>query len=505
MTNPEQSLTRATHISNIILAAGSAASVLVFFYYFYYYSWTGARQFSNRIGILLYYVLPVGLAFLLFASLRLPRGHKINLAILCVSLTASLYGAESFLLFIDPTVNRPVKPLMAVIDGLPRGEKERAATKIAKQFGVPVDSRSGLEVLTDLQKGGIDAVPIITPSKHLFIRQPDGSVKSAISINGEEVMPLGGISGKTTLLCNESGQWIHYPSDEHGFNNPKGSWQIRQMDIAAVGDSYAHGYCVPPNKGFVALIQQRYPATLNLGMAGNGPLLTLATVSEYLTVFKPKVVLWFYFEGNDIPDVQTEKESRLLMRYLKEGFNQSLIVRQNDVDRALLADIKRQMVLGEIARARWKANYRGNLRDKLLDFVKLSALRTKLALVEGTTSEAVKNLADLEGPTTNLFDEILSQAKARVGAWRGQLYFVYLPYWGRYGLKSLGPGANQREQVLNYVRSLGISIIDIHPVFQAQGDPLSLFPFREDGHYNEQGHRLVAEKVLNSISGLTAK
>ena len=98
-----------------------------------------------------------------------------------------------------------------------------------------------------------------------------------------------------------------------------------------------------------------------------------------------------------------------------------------------------------------------------------------------------------------LFREILSQAKTRVDAWGGQLYFVYLPEWARYN-DYTSWGKTKRGSVLTMIESLGIPIVDIDPAFQANGDPLSLFPFRGLGHYNETGHRLVAEEVLRSLS-----
>ena len=221
-------------------------------------------------------------------------------------------------------------------------EKKKEAAKLAKKFGVEIDTRGGFEVIADLRKRGIDAVPIITPANHLFVEQPDGSIKSAINIGGTEVIPFGGISNKVTVLCNESGPWITYTSDEHGFNNPREIWQSGQIDVAALGDSFAQGYCVTSDKNFVALIRRGYPATLNLGMAGNGPLLMLATLKEYLPRLAPKIVLWFYYEGNDLTDLQTEKKSAILMRYLKDDFNQGLLARQSDVDQALTNEIDRE-------------------------------------------------------------------------------------------------------------------------------------------------------------------
>ena len=254
----------------------------------------------------------------------------------------------------DSTVPGLAKPVMT--DVITSKEKKKEAAKLTKKFGVEIDTRGGFEVIADLRKRGIDAVPIITPSNHLFVKQPDGSIKSAINIHGTEVIPFGGISNKVTVLCNENGPWVTYESDEHGFHNPKGMWKSGRIDIAALGDSFAQGYCVPSDKNFVALIRRGYPATLNLGMAGNGPLLMLATLKEYLPLLAPKIVLWFYYEGNDLTDLQTEKKSGILMRYLKDDFNQGLLARQSDVDQALTNEIDREEALERAREARRQEN-----------------------------------------------------------------------------------------------------------------------------------------------------
>jgi hypothetical protein len=97
-----------------------------------------------------------------------------------------------------------------------------------------------------------------------------------------------------------------------------------------------------------------------------------------------------------------------------------------------------------------------------------------------------------------VFHDILRQARTRVAAWNGQLYFVYLPEWSRY-TRYRSWGKDKRDDVLALVRRLGIPVIDIDPVFQAHGDPLALFPFRGVGHYTEEGHRLVADEVLRHL------
>ena len=491
---PENVLTK---ISNFVLIAAGLFCIFTALHYFYYYGWLGERQFISRLSNMLYYYVPVGLAALFFASLQLRPSYKINVALSCVSVAGSVFAIELVLEFAQARLFDPTKPVMSFVTDA--DNKERAA-KLTRKFGVKIDTRTPGEVIANLREEGIDAIPIITPSNNLFIEQPDGSIRSALEINGREVMPLAGVSHKVTLLCNESGQWIDYRSDRHGFNNSDDQvWQSNPLQIAALGDSFTHGYCVPNDQNFVALIQHEYPATLNLGIAGDGPLLMLAKVKEYLRPLKPKIVLWFYYEGNDLTDLQIERKSSLLRNYLTDGFSQGEIHRQSDIDQAILADLPRQWSIEKARLAAKATGKRVQLVDKFAEFAKLPMVRQRLGLTGGVSREDAGMLADLAGRNTEVFREILFQAKNQVDAWGGQLYFVYLPEWARYS-RFISWGEEKRTEVLTLVGNLGIPIIDIDPVFQAHGDPLSLFPFRGLGHYTEAGHRLVAEAVLRGVA-----
>jgi hypothetical protein len=97
------------------------------------------------------------------------------------------------------------------------------------------------------------------------------------------------------------------------------------------------GAACPPTKILSLLFRDRYPATLNLGGGGNGPLLMLATLKEYAEPVKARTVLWFYFEDNDLTDLRKEKNAPLLMRYLTDGFRQGLFGQQAAIDRSLAA------------------------------------------------------------------------------------------------------------------------------------------------------------------------
>ena len=481
--------------ANIVLAGGAFLCILVLFYLLYYYGWTAERHFSSPFRMVLYWVFPAVLASLLFGCLRWNPEVKINMAVLCLSTAISIYGAELFLTFSSSAI---FPPGALTGPGNVRSQRENnAIVKLAKRFGVEFDPRTKLEVINELRRQGIDAVPNVFPRK-LFGEQNDVPPKSAIRVNGAEVLPLGGISNKITVLCNENGAYVTYASDEHGFHNPPGIWSLDHIDVAAVGDSFAHGACVPSDRNFVGLIRKHYPATLNLGAAGNGPLLVLASLKEYLPRVTPKIVLWFYFEGNDLGELSRELESPLLMAYTKGDFNQDLLDRQSDIDQAL------KQYLQEEERLEIKSQETARQKDKMMtvdtvkNIIKLSAVRQKLGLVDrgpilDEDAETTAGVRELD-----MLRDILLEAKASVESWNGQLYFVYLPEWDRYARPQLA--RKDRESVLRLVESLNILAIDLHPTFQAQADPLSLFPFRRFGHYNEEGHRLVAETVQQFLS-----
>jgi hypothetical protein len=481
----ESFLRTAARFADIVLAGGAVFCLLAWLYILYAYGWTGQRTITSPLGLAMYYVLPISLAILLFGSLRLKPSYRITAALSCLLLTASAYGLEGFLRRSEST------PSLSQIRIMPANEKTKMVDKLAKQFGVDIDIRDQHEVIAALQNQSIEAVPQV--SLHLLKEESSGH--SAISIQGVEVAPLGGIANRLTVVCNQNGKPLMYESDERGFHNPKGLWRSEHMDIAAVGNSLTLGYCVPSDENFVALIRRRYPATLNLGMPGEGPLRILATLKEYARPFKPKLVLWFYSEANSLPELQEEEQSRILMRYLEDDFKQALLANQSAIDQALTADIPRRTAVETSRRQSKKESNAGAVADSL-PLLKLSRLRAHLGLVYGKDERE----AEVEGATMNLLQKTLSQANNRVSAWGGKLYFIYLPSWDRYAGNNPESADRQRAQVLTYVDSLGISVIDLHPAFEALSDPLSLFPFRGPGHYNQEGHGLVAEEVLKVIS-----
>ena len=447
----------------------------------------GVARTDRVLDAVLSIVCPAFAAGLLVLGVFLPASQRRDLALCVTSIVVATYLGELGLAALYPHVHKSgaagwPRPDHRIIARAPQ-----ARVRTARAFGVDYDSRSVLEVVSELRKTQPNVHPAIFPVNVNVLADRGGALHSAISIAGQPVVPLGGIANAVTVFCNEGGRYVTYESDEHGFNNPKGLWTPRAVDIAAVGDSFTHGMCVPPQDNFVARIRRVYPKTLNLGMSGSGPLLMLAEVQEYLTALRPRIVLWFFVEGNeepsgnDLTDLRAERKSPILMRYFwRTDYRLGLLDRQLEIDGALTS---------------YLAGVNGEGPGLVRQIAGLYHVRTALGLLGGLSQ--TEAYSDIE---RDLFEQIVLRARSAVDAWGGRFYVVYLPDFSRYAKSGTAPPNPDRDRILALLRRAGVPVIDVHEAFLQEADPLDLFPFRIRGHYNERGHRVVAEAVLRSMS-----
>lgn len=408
-----------------------------------------------------YYVVPiVGLA-LMGLALMTREETRVNLAISVVAVGLALYAVE-LVLFV---VHKPPDDT--------RFEYVERRIEAAKALDVPYDLRSQLEIVVDLEEQGVQAVARVHPAAFV--------PSNGILAGNERVLPVSGISRTVTVTCNESGEWTVFDSDEHGFRNPQGQYDRDSIDVVIVGDSYAFGACVPQGKGVGSALRRTGRSVLNLGYGGNGPLLELAALKEYGEQFAPPAVLWLYFEGNDLLDLRRERRSSLLLNYLDSGFSQRLFEKQDLIDSLLYAfhDKRRARAQARV-RARWRC------------VAVLCGLRN--LLVRAPVAELHEGDVPLD-----LFGEVLARAEDRVTSWGGELFFVYIPVWHRYSRTIDQDSFRDRRDVLEMLEESGIPVIDFTDVVGSHPDPLSLFPFRERGHYTEEGYALLADQIAAQL------
>lgn len=358
---------------------------------------------------------------------------------------------------------------------------ERA--KAARAKGITFDKRSQVEYALDLRKKGTRAYPIFTPASVLF-QAENGLFKSALVVGGRETLPLGGVARTLSLGANESGKMAEFVTDELGFNNPPGLWGTGPIDVLLIGDSFATGWGVAPEHNIAAPIRARWPRTVNLGLTGAGPLLELGGLRELGKVLEPKVVLWLYYEGNDLLDLQRERRT-LLWGYLTPDFTQDLWARRADVDRELAAFLDRRI---NTTSAWWSTP---------LD---VASLRRVRALRKGKSERYVPGKADF-----GRYARVIAEGKKAVAAWGGQTWLVYLPSWGRFTSPAEVAALNgDREQILAIARGEGLTVVDATEIFTAAGDPLDNFPYRLHGHYNPRGYELIGRALTERVAAAGA-
>ena len=332
-------------------------------------------------------------------GLKLSDEVKVNLSLLVFLLGISIYALEIYL-------KKDVKT---------SSEKTAIEIKKAKatEMGIPYDSRTKLEVLRDLRKEGFEAYPNVNAGdliKH-------SSTLNGLSIKGNNILPLGGISNKVVIASNENGYWMKYKSDKFGFNNPNEVYQNIKIDIVMIGDSYTEGYAVKNKETIGAVLREFNFNVINLGKAGHGPLLEFATLKEYAKPLKPKILLWLY-NVTDIQDLHKELHSPILKKYLNEDkFSQNLRLNQNEIDTVWINYVSKKLQKSKDSKI--FTNY---WVKKILKISLLSNLRSKFKL---------KPIASLIEPATDkdyiIFQDILKKSNDMVTGWNGQLYFVYLP------------------------------------------------------------------------------
>ena len=454
-----------------------AASIVLLIYTYYLAEIT--YQGGSSSTYFKYYL--ISLTGILFwgAVLLLREGIQANIVTVSISLVVVIYLFEGGLTFL----------------GL--GQIDRVAA--AEELGVEYDLRTRLEVIEDLITKGVDTVPTVAVYNHAqylhnsALINKIGTTKTDI----DHLLPLGGVSNKTTVSGNESGKYLVYMSDRHGFHNPDSQWDSKELEWLLTGDSFTLGEAVQPGQEIAGQIRSiTGNSAINLGISGNGPLLEYAALVEYGKTLTPAKVLWIYFEGNDlISDLKLEKTNSLLMQYMEDEFSQNLINRQKEIDNSLEKYI-------EIARAQHSEEEEAHVTQLEINaqryktgWIRLSRVRKVL----GFDVVDVDVEVDIDYP---LFAKILTKAKGEVEAWEGELYFIYLPEYGRYNNKTISHDKfRKKTEVIDLVKQLDIPVIDIHQeVFANHSDPLSLFPFRLSGHYNADGYSEVAKAIVTGVN-----
>jgi len=316
-------------------------------------------------------------------------------------------------------------------------------------------------------------------------------------LKGKKI-PFRGPINKASLGSNEIGSRKIIINDKYGFKNFNNVYE-KSIDLMIIGDSFAEG--VPfGNKDDVSGVinsSSNYNS-INYGINGAGPLNTLGVLREYGKGFKPKNVFYFYYEGNDLFNLQQEKKT-FLIKYLDNNFSQNLFYSKNEVESFfyeyedlfyknlpfLLEQEKKQKDTINIIKKK------NNFKENLKDIIELQSLRDILI------PKSAYYLRNNELVDYKIFEEILIKMKQEVDGWGGKFTLVYLPDWTRYNSKFSMSKKIMKDKVEKISVKNTINFIDMVTIFKKNKlNNKSLFNGSVYGHYTKQGYKILADTII---------
>ena len=331
------------------------------------------------------------------------------------------------------------------------------------------DDRSPMEVYKELKSK--DFVLYLSPSNFIT------------NSNLKNLYSLSGISNSKTIWCNENGYYVNYNSDRYGFGNPDDEWDKTSIDYLIVGDSFGKGACVNEEDSISGNLRSYENSVLNLSNSGNGPLIQYATLKEYLGLKNVKKILWIYYEGNDLFNLEIELKNKFLINYItNDNFSQNLHKKQNEIDNKLLKFLNNKL-----------KNYDFSKKDKgyfdeIFKFLKLTNLRR---LTIDRNYEYLTSVPDE-------FEKILKLAKILSEKNGSELYFIYLPDLSRYDRRDFNNlDYLNYGKILQIVDKLEIKLIDLNiSLFSKLDNHNSLRPYL-GAHFNIEGYKLLSEAIYS--------
>jgi SGNH hydrolase-like domain, acetyltransferase AlgX len=291
-----------------------------------------------------------------------------------------------------------------------------------------------------------------------------------------------------------------FSTDGHGFRN---AIDLTRADIALVGDSYIEGAYVSDQETAAVRLQERLGQPIaNLGVSGYGSLQELKVIEKYGVPLAPKMVAWFFFEGNDLDDDQDFENAMAYEQGVPAPPHPPESASRRWQDR-----VERSFTLNAFMMLRKWSDYLvpngidsfGWFRDRdgashrmyFYDFYATRSLGPYEQQRFETTKAAFRQGA-----------EICRQHGIRLVA-------VYIPIKFRvYGdLCSYPPGSrcvrwkpwNLEEQFAAFCRSAGIEFLSLTEPMHRAAAAGQLVYAPEDSHWSAEGQRFVAGQIAKLV------
>lgn len=277
--------------------------------------------------------------------------------------------------------------------------------------------------------------------------------------------------------------------DDRGFRNPT---TPSRADVSVVGDSFVVNHFVPAGELLTAVLARSLDATVdNLGHAGYGPQQELAVVRRYALPIRPRVVVWIFFEGNDLGNIYAYRafvSDFTAARAARHGFAARSFTRNAMEQLMYLAGNPRPSA---VPRSAW---WTSAGRKERLYFLYTSGRLSEQA------QAALRDLESILAEAATLSDRagarfVLAFAPDKFRACRRSLTFEPDAETAQWTVNDLP----ERIAVMAARLPGRVTYLDLTPALAARCDAGQLPYFREDSHWNAVGNRIVAEELARTL------
>ena len=270
-----------------------------------------------------------------------------------------------------------------------------------------------------------------------------------------------------------------YQADKYGFRENHENRYI-VSDYILLGDSFTQSICEnKPNDLKSLLINKSKFSYLNLGMEGTDYAEQALNLIHYTADTNFNGVIWLFYEGNDY-----EQTSVIIKKIEKNNIN---IINKKD------------------------ANYELNIIHNISNFFRLKVWFAEFIRGPSVLLKFFKNYDNLlnkkdyeyvHKKAKNFLDE--KNIKNR--------FLVYIPSWQKislYKLKNLGlynnhPQIIQLDTLKNNVKEIskkyGFIFIDSDKYFFDLENPLDVFHYELNTHFNKKGNEVLASAIIDQLN-----
>jgi len=282
--------------------------------------------------------------------------------------------------------------------------------------------------------------------------------------------------------------------DRHGFRNDH---EIGAASVALIGDSFIEAGLLPSAQ----MLSTRLSGLLavevaNLGLGGYGPQQELAVLRRYAMPLHPELVVWCFFEGNDLLDVPRYQEfARDAEAHRKELYSFS---NRSFTHQALqvIANAMTSWPAVDAAEAQRRSCRPRDRKAGEADTIYFGYSAAPLSSAE---------LASLEVAESQLLE-----AQRVTAAGDAALMLVYIPIKFRVydGLCDPPEDGYARTWKLNDLPSRletwsathGIPFLDLTPALRDRAARGELVYFPDDGHWNSSGNAVAASAIADAVT-----